>query len=298
MKRPLAIIPLVILLCFAFGCRQGEEVVAEKEVEPTITVDNAISADGVSISYEVRGEGETALVFVHGWCCDRSYWKEQLPYFSDKYKVVAIDLGGLGESGSGRNDWTLAAYGDDVAAVVEKLNLDKAVLIGHSMGGYVILEAERRIPERVIGLVPVDVFGNVEAKRTREYLDKVYARFQSNFEKAMRDSFSEFAEWGDPVLLEILFSCPPDIGRSSQKAYFNYLNNELTQALAAVQAQITCINRESKPVDLEVARKYSASFDVIYMSGVGHLLILEDPVTFNCLLEETIQEFVQTAKSK
>jgi pimeloyl-ACP methyl ester carboxylesterase len=150
----------------------------------------------------------------------------------------------------------------------------------------------------VIGLVSVDVFSNVEEKRTQEYLDKVYAPFQSNFEKAIRDSFSEFAEWGNPVLLEKLFACPPDMGRSSQRAYFNYLNNELTQALTVVQAPITCINRDSKPVNLEAARKYSTSFEVRYMSGVGHMLILEEPVTFNRLLEETIQEFVQMVKSK
>jgi pimeloyl-ACP methyl ester carboxylesterase len=298
MKKLFMILPLVILFCFTFSCQQGEEGAEEKEAEQTIIVNNAISTNGVSIAYEARGEGEPALVFVHGWCCDRSYWREQLPHFSDKYKVVAIDLGGLGEYGFGRTDWTLAAYGADVAAVIEKLNLDKAVLIGHSMGGYVILEAERRIPERVIGLVPVDVFKNVEEKRTQEYLDKIYAQFRSNFEKAVRDNFSEFATWGDPDLVEILFSCPPEIGLSSQRAYYEFLNNKLTRVLAEVQAPIICINRESRPVDLEAARKYSASFGVKYISGVGHLLILEDPETFNHMLESTIQEFIQMAKSE
>ena len=72
MKKLLLILPLVFLLCFAFSCQKAEEVAAEKEAEPTIIVDNAISADGISIAYEVRGEGKPALVFIHGWCCDRS----------------------------------------------------------------------------------------------------------------------------------------------------------------------------------------------------------------------------------
>jgi pimeloyl-ACP methyl ester carboxylesterase len=297
-KKRLIILPLVIIFFLTLSCQKGEEAVGKKEIKPTITVDKAISADGVSIAYEVRGEGEPALVFVHGWCCDRNFWKEQLPYFSDKFKVVAIDLGGLGESGLGRTDWTLEAYGADVAAVVEKLNLDEVILIGHSMGGYVILEAERRLPQRVIGLVPVDVFRNVEEKRTQEYLNEVYTQFHSNFEKAIRDNFSDFADWGDPDLLEILFSCPPEVGLSSQRAYYEFVNNKLTQVLAEVQAPIMCINRESRPVDLEAVRKYKVSFGVKYISGVGHLLILEDPERFNHMLEDTIQEFVQMAESK
>jgi len=110
MKKQLMVIPLVFLLCFTSSCQQGEEMAAEKKVEPTKIVDNAISADGVSIAYEVRGEGEPALVFVHGWCCDRSYWDAQLPYFAQKYKVVAIDLTGHGESGLDRKEWTMGAF--------------------------------------------------------------------------------------------------------------------------------------------------------------------------------------------
>jgi pimeloyl-ACP methyl ester carboxylesterase len=162
----------------------------------------------------------------------------------------------------------------------------------------VILEAERRLPQRVIGLVPVDVFRNVEEKRTQEYLNEVYTQFHSNFEKAIRDNFSDFADWGDPDLLEILFSCPPEVGLSSQRAYYEFVNNKLTQVLAEVQAPIMCINRESRPVDLEAVRKYKVSFGVKYISGVGHLLILEDPERFNHMLEDTIQEFVQMAESK
>jgi len=77
--------------------------------------------------HEVRGEGEPALVFIHGWCCDRTYWEAQLPYFAQKYKVVTIDLAGHGESGLDRKAWTMKAFGEDVAAVVEKLGFYKTI---------------------------------------------------------------------------------------------------------------------------------------------------------------------------
>jgi pimeloyl-ACP methyl ester carboxylesterase len=82
----------------------------------------------------VHGEGALVLVFVHGWSCDRSYWKGQLEPFSQHYKVVAIDLAGHGASGKERKNYTIESFGADVAAVVNKLNLQHIILIGHSMG--------------------------------------------------------------------------------------------------------------------------------------------------------------------
>jgi pimeloyl-ACP methyl ester carboxylesterase len=109
-------------------------------------IGTATSPDGTSIASQALGEGSPALVFVHGWSCDRTYWAGQLQPFSRDFRLVAVDLGGHGESGLERDAWTIPAFGEDVAAVVEKLRLDRVVLVGHSMGGDVILEAARRLP--------------------------------------------------------------------------------------------------------------------------------------------------------
>ncbi len=61
----------------------------------------ATSSDGIRIAYETRGNGPFAVVFVHGWSCDRSYWKGQLEPISHQYQVVAVDLAGHGERGAG-----------------------------------------------------------------------------------------------------------------------------------------------------------------------------------------------------
>src|SRR5438874_9374588 len=105
------------------------------------------SADGVPIHYETRGQGEPALVFVHGWAIDSRYWDAQVPVFARDHRVVTLDLAGHGRSGRDRKDWTVAAFGQDVRAVVEALKLPKVVLIGHSMSGNVILAAARAMPE-------------------------------------------------------------------------------------------------------------------------------------------------------
>ena len=87
----------------------------------------ARSSDGIPLSFEVHGSGTPAPVFVHGWSCDRRYWRGQLAALADRHQVVAVDLAGHGESGGGRQRWTMAAFGDDVAAVVRHLGLGAVV---------------------------------------------------------------------------------------------------------------------------------------------------------------------------
>ena len=302
MKR-LMIIPLVILLCFTFSCRKGEEASVENEAEPTIIVDNAISADGITLAYEVRGEGEPAIVFIHGWCCDRTYWEAQLPYFAQKYKVLTIDLAGHGESGLDRKEWTMGAFGEDVVAVVNNLNLDQVVLVGHSMGGPVILEAARRMPKRVIGLVGVDTLQNFEDKFTQEQIDDWFTPLRFNFAEATRNFVrTMFTPNSDPALVEKIVtdmsSAPQDVGSGALEGYVDFQNNEIIRLLQEVQAPITCINSDHYPTNVEANQHYVSSFKALIMSGVGHFNMIENPETFNRLLEETVQEFVQMAISR
>ena len=306
MKKLLSVIPLVILLCFTFSCQQQGEKVAEEpavDVEATITVDNAVSPDGVSIAYEVRGEGEPAIIFIHGWCCDRSYWNEQLPHFAQKYKVVAIELAGHGESGLDRNEWTMGAFGEDVVAVVNKLNLDQVVLAGHSMGGFVILEAARRIPQLVIGLVGVDTLQNFEDKLTQEQIDEMLTPLRSNFVEFSRNFVtSMFTPTSDSALVEKIAndmsSAPQVVGIGALEGYIDFQNNEIIRVLQEVQAPIVCINSDKYPTNVETNQRYAPSFQAKIMSGVGHFNMIEDPETFNRLLEESVQEFMHMAKSK
>ncbi len=292
---------VVILLV---GCgKKGEEPVnvAEKESEPTITVDNAISTDGVSIAYEVRGEGEPALVFVHGWCCDRGYWSEQLPHFAEKYKVVAIDLAGHGESELDRKEWTMGAFGEDVVAVLNKLHLEQVVLIGHSMGGFVILEAARQMPQLVIGLVGVDTLNDFGEKLTQEQIEDWLTPVRSNFVEATRNNVrTMFTPNSDSTLVEKIVadmsSAPQEVGLGALEGYIDFQNNEIIRVLQEVIAPITCINSDLYPTNVETNQHHSPAFKAKIMSGVGHFNMMEDPETFNRLLEETILEFVQAKK--
>ena len=140
-----------------------------------------LSKDGAAISYEVYGAGELTLVFVHGWSCDARYWRAQVPYFSKKYRLITLDLAGHGHSDMTRLQYTMKAFGEDVQAVTEATESRKVILVGHSMGGSVIAEAARLMPNRVIGLIGIDTLENIEYPMTREELDQMIVPLKKDF---------------------------------------------------------------------------------------------------------------------
>ncbi|MBW7996472.1 MAG: alpha/beta fold hydrolase [Candidatus Glassbacteria bacterium] len=258
---------------------------------------SVLSEDGTEIVYQVQGSGSPALVFVHGWVCDKSYWDNQVPYFSEKYKVVTVDLAGHGESGLGRTDYTMEAFGKDVVAVVEELGLDQVVLIGHSMGGPTILEAAIQMPEKTLKVVVADFFHNIEDFWPQEVVDQYMAWFNADFAATCINFVSTlmFVPATDSSLIEWILadmsSAPPEVGVSSIENIFGVINGGDTLAFKEVQAPIVCINSDMSSTEVEVNRKYNPSFDAVEMSDVGHFVMLEDPETFNRLLDEILVEF-------
>lgn len=252
---------------------------------------NVKSADGVSIAYQVTGNGNPTLVLIHGGSCDKSYWDSQVPYFSQKYTIVTIDLAGHGESGINRERWTMEAFGEDVTAVVNHLALKQVILIGHSMGVAVILEAAQRLHD-VLGIVGVDQFVDVNSKVDQAYFDQL-AELRSSPDEVVRTAMGQFVsglfiEKSDPALIEKITSdmnSEPMLGAAEE--FYRY---DQGQALEKVTVPVWCISSDYHPFNLEAARQHCPSFEVVFMSGVGHFVMLEDPETFNDLLEGIVQK--------
>jgi pimeloyl-ACP methyl ester carboxylesterase len=249
------------------------------------------STDGQPIHYHVEGRGEPPLVFVHGWACDRHLWDEQVAAFAPRHRVVALDLAGHGESGRGRTEWTVPAFGEDVAAVVEALDLRGAVLIAHSLGGPVVLEAATRISERVAALVPIDTLLDVGETHTAEEVDAFLAPFRTDYPRASADFVRKwmFLPASDPALVERMAaraaSNAPDIAIDVLRHVWLY---DPRPALRQVKAPIRALNSDRYPTRLDAARAEAPRFDAVVMTGVAHYLMLEDPRRFDRLLGEII----------
>lgn len=252
-----------------------------------------LSSDGVPIHHRAEGKGSPALVFVHCWSGDGSYWDSQVAHFSSRHTVVTIDLAGHGRSGSGRSAWTIPAFAEDVRAVVGGLDLAEAVLIGHSMSGAVIVEAARRMPGRVLALVPVDTLHDAEFRPHPAEIETFLAPMRRDFRRGVEEYVRGlFPAGADAVLVERIASdmaaAPPDVAIGALEGYFSY---DLASALRQIMAPIRCINAPRFPTRIEVNRRHAPQFDALIMPGVGHFPMLEAPGAFNRALEEILRGF-------
>lgn len=252
----------------------------------------ARSHDGVRIAYEVRGDDSTALVFVHGWSCDRAYWREQIEPFSRDFTVVAVDIAGHGESGVEREHWTIQAFGADVAAVAEKLALKDIVLIGHSMGGDVIVEAARRLPGRVTGLIWVDTYRQLGTSRSEEEIDAMLVPFRRDFVTTTRTFVrSMFLPGAAPELVEWvaqdMSAAPPAIALGALQAAISF-DRVIPSALQELKLPVIALNGAWRATDAESLKRHGVR--VVVMQQAGHFPMLEDPKRFNTVLRGTIAD--------
>ena len=275
----------ILLLIMVAGCsRQAADRVVK-------------SQDGVNISYAVYGKGSPALVFVHGWSCDKTYWKYQVPEFSKKFTVVSMDYAGHGQSGAKREDFTIESLGDDVAAVVNDLNLDQVILIGHSMGGYVIIDAATKLPGKVVALVGIDTYEQlVDTIFTREMMAQFTTPFYADFPNKVKAMVKGmFPAGADSALVEQISddmaSAPKDIAMSAFENMFDY-STRLESILKTIDLPFYAVSSDLYPTNVEDNLKYVKSFGVKIMKGNGHFLMMENPELFNRLLDETIDEII------
>jgi pimeloyl-ACP methyl ester carboxylesterase len=108
------------------------------------------------IHHVVRGDGEPPVVLVHGFACAHDDWAAQIAHLPPRHQTIAVDLRGHGRSAGSADECSIERYGADVAEVMHALDLPPAVLVGHSMGCRVVIEAALQAPDRVAGVVLVD----------------------------------------------------------------------------------------------------------------------------------------------
>jgi pimeloyl-ACP methyl ester carboxylesterase len=246
---------------------------------------SATARDGVRIVYDVRGSGDTTLLFVHCWSCDRSYWRNQVDAFADRYQVVTLDLAGHGESGKDRKNWTVLGLADDVRAVADELKLKRVILVGHSMGGPVALEAARLLRGRVIGAIVVDTLHNAEQPLSLQMVQPIADKLKADFAGTMGGFMgSMFGKNADPAVREWVENKAKAANPAVAVALIlDFANLDFRKLFTAAGVPIRAINAKppaAPPTNFEGNRKY-ADFDAVVLDDVGHFIQLERPKEFN-----------------
>jgi pimeloyl-ACP methyl ester carboxylesterase len=254
------------------------------------------------VHYLRLGQGSPVLVLIHGWSCNADFWRDQLPALTNKALVLVVDLPGHGESDKPQANYTMDYFAEGVLAVMRDAKVEKATLIGHSMGTPIICRVYAKAPEKVAGLVAVDGFLRmprmapeqterfVSAYRTPEYRDAlkrfVAAMFPNAGTEVLRDrTLAEMAE------------TPQHVMRSAIEAMFNADQPDWT--LKKVSVPVMALNAQNPmwTADYEsYVRGLSSKTEYRALAGVGHFMMLEKPAEFNQALVEMLTRFDLVAK--
>jgi pimeloyl-ACP methyl ester carboxylesterase len=255
------------------------------------------------LNYVRHGRGAPALVFVHGFGCSLQDWNAQLEFFSTTNEVIACDLRGHGATPGRAHECSIEHYGGDVAALVNNLGLSNSILVGHSMGCRVVLEAARLLAQRVAGLVLIDgsrlASGDPDAaeRAAQAAIDK--AGYRGFAENLFRQMFFEHGPRAEAVVARGVRQTET-IGAVLWTRMARWDAAEMDSAFAAVRAPLMVIQSTTRNAELkrtplkagdsspwlDYVRSKVPSARIEILSGLGHFPQLEAPERVNRLIEE------------
>lgn len=257
------------------------------------------------IHHVTAGSGTPPIVLIHGFSCDHTDWKAQVEAFAPKHKTVAVDLPGHGRSKARGIECSIEAYGAAVAAVMRKLDLRPAVIVGHSMGCRVAIEVAMQLPDRTAGVVLIDgsQFNAATEALVRQRIGagELDAMLQGMF-AAMFNAKSDAKVRA--VIIERALRLPKDVATQMTFDSVRYDVSRLEPALAAIarplmvlQTTYTNERRERLPLAkgqsvpyLEMLRRVTPGVRIEILPGFGHFPQIDAPAKTNAVLRNFIAD--------
>lgn len=243
--------------------------------------------DGIKVRYKSLGSGRTALVFVHGWTCDLTFFREQVPAFDGKLRMILLDLPGHGKSDKPEIGYTMDLFARAVDGVLRDAGVSKAILVGHSMGTPVARQFYRLHPGKTLGIVDVDGMLHVALKPGQaealaalytgaDWKEKQTSAVQSMFSPATTPALKE-------KILGTMTSAPQHVVAGAYKGIFDpaiWTDDPIGVPVLAIYARSAF-----RTLEYEAAvRKLAPGIQIVYVEGAGHFLQLEKPAEFNAAL--------------
>ena len=240
------------------------------------------------LQWRFRGSEEQPMrpeiLFIHGAFTRAARWDPWFKFFSDAgYRCVAPSLPAHDPPDpAALAGLTFADYLEAIREVHSTFDRPP-VVIGHSMGGPVIIEAARLAPERVATVVGADTYQDFSFIFEPEQLEAFLQPFRDDFASATYQFVNQmFPPDADPDLVRMVASdmsaAPPEIAVSVMSNLWQY---DMLGALEQMRKPIYSINCDMWPTNVEANRELTASFDLRTMPGVGHFVHMEDPDSFN-----------------
>jgi pimeloyl-ACP methyl ester carboxylesterase len=243
---------------------------------------------GARLAYEVAGAGDPPMVFVHGWCCDRSHFAPQVSRFSASHAVAALDLRGHGESNGpepGPGAYDIAVLADDVLAVAAAAGLGQPVLVGHSLGALVGLVCAAR-PGAIRALVMVDPAPITNEAAKAFFLDSVDA-VRADDDRSWRTAFAKGMFLPTDVarrqaIIEKFPAMVPGIAADVLRAMGQF---DGVAVLGSATVPILSIGSAGPANSAADLRQACPAITIGQTVGAGHFIQLEVPDQVNAMIE-------------
>ena len=261
-----------------------------------------LNVNDFNLSYDDIGEGTIPIVFLHGFPFDKSMWQEQLDYLKPTHRVIACDIRGFGKSTDEESHLSMDLFANDLILFIDKLGLEKVIICGLSMGGFIALNAMKRFPSRFEALILCDTqciadSHDVKAKRYKTIEDiKEYG--VSNFNEGfLKNVFHEDSITNKPELVEqlrrVVFSNSEHIICQGLVALAERSDTCSITNRITVSTLIIC-GREDVVTPLEESKFMNKNIkgSVLHViNNAGHVSNLEEPAKFNKLLRDFLVDF-------
>lgn len=242
------------------------------------------SLDKTRIHYKSYGKGSEALVLIHGWSCNLDYWRDQIPDFAKRNRVITLDLPGHGQSDKPELTYSMDLFARAVDAVLRDAGVKRAVLLGHSMGTPIARQFYRKYPQKTLAIVIVD--GALRPFGDKKMMEGFIASFRGpNYKEAGKQMFAAMA--GPQLTTEMQEQLRASFLNTPQYVLVSAMEGMADDAIWGqdkINVPVLAIMAKSpfNPPDTEqFYRSIAPNLDFQMWEGVGHFLMMEKPKQFN-----------------
>lgn len=144
------------------------------------TTECNITINDITISYNDYGTGIMPVIFLHGFPFDKTSWQPQMESLKKTHRVIAYDIRGFGKSTAGKSTPSIQLFADDLIQLMDGLSINKAIVCGLSMGGYILLNAISRYPNRFEAIVLCDTQCIADSEETKEKRNQTIVQIKAN----------------------------------------------------------------------------------------------------------------------
>ncbi|HEX2042193.1 MAG TPA: alpha/beta fold hydrolase [Acidimicrobiales bacterium] len=255
------------------------------------------TVSGTTLHYLDAGTGDPAVVLLHAFPVNAGMWQEQIAALAPRWRVVAPDLPGFGQSPAAPDgEATIDGWADRVAELIGSLGLGPVAVLGLSMGGYVAFSLLRRHPHLVAGLVLADTRAAADSpevlqRRTDQQQKVADGKVDEVFEAQVGTLLSEETKAQRPDVVErvraLMTSTPPDTVVAALEAMKH--RADATGELGGIEVPVlVLVGEHDGPSPPDVARSMAEAVPngrLEVLPGAGHLSNLEAPEAFNRALQ-------------